>query len=149
MVAHRMPPQLADGLQGRTVMRPSKNALRGCGAFMIVTVITDQALATMPLLTEMPKHRSPAACLKWAEQQKGDTFEMWGIQETGKSSCEIALSRLVRFCMDEDLPEILGFGSSVGVDEAYCENYPGAKICEGPPRPFQYEPCRARSPTSR
>jgi len=84
----------------------------------------------MPTLTPSPKKVSLAACEKWAARQSPDAIEMWGIRENGTSSREIAILRLTLSCLGDEPPEIVGFGSSVGFDAAYCEKHPDKKICE-------------------
>lgn len=90
---------------------------------------SDLANATMPMLTEAPKRPTAAACGKWAAEQSDDALEMWGIQPNGKTSNSIALDRLKRSCMGESRPGIVGFGSSVGFDDAYCEKHAKEHLC--------------------
>jgi hypothetical protein len=87
------------------------------------------AHATMPVLTPNPKIPSPTACEEWAAKQDADAIEMWGIQENGTSSRAVAIHRLARSCLGQRPPEIVGFGSSVGFDDAYCEKHPNIKLC--------------------
>jgi hypothetical protein len=54
---------------------------------------------------------------------------MWGIKQDGTSSDSEAVSRLTRWCLSKKMPEIVGFGSSVGFDQAYCNKYPAIKLC--------------------
>jgi hypothetical protein len=54
---------------------------------------------------------------------------MWGVQETGKSSPDLAQNRLLGYCLGEPTPEIVGFGSSAGFDKEYCRRHPSAGIC--------------------
>jgi Sel1 repeat len=88
------------------------------------------ARATMPPLKPKPQTLSLAACKQWAAKQDQDAIEMWGIQENGTSSRAIAVDRLARSCLGQRPPEIVGFGSSVGFNDAYCKKYPKFKICE-------------------
>jgi hypothetical protein len=83
----------------------------------------------MPLLTPYPRPASPAACEKWAAVQDEDAIYMWGTQEDGGSFKAVALQRLVASCLGHRAPEIVGFGSSVGFDDAYCEKHPKIKLC--------------------
>jgi hypothetical protein len=96
-------------------------------AFFVL--LATSASATMPTLTPTPDPATPDACKAWAASQDEDAIEMWGIQESGDSSPEIAVQRLALFCQGDQPPEIVGFGSSVGFDDAYCQNHPKQKIC--------------------
>jgi hypothetical protein len=84
----------------------------------------------MPMLTPTPTPATPTTCKEWAASQDDDAIEMWGIQENGLSSRDVALRRLYFSCLGYRPPDIVGFGSSVGFDEAYCKNHPKFKICE-------------------
>jgi hypothetical protein len=88
------------------------------------------ANATMPLLTTEPGNPSPSSCKAWARKQSDDAIQMWGIQEDGTSSHNVAIDRLARSCMGQRPPEIVGFGSSAGFDDGYCKKHPAAKICK-------------------
>src|SRR5262245_36268905 len=88
------------------------------------------AQATMPLLTEEPRPPSLAGCLKWAEGQNEDALEMWGIQDSGKASRDIAVLRLALSCLGDKKPEIVGFGSSIGFDLVYCRKHRTVPICK-------------------
>lgn len=55
---------------------------------------------------------------------------MWGIQESGNSSRDIALLRLALSCLGDKTPEIVGFGSSAGFDATYCKKHRSAQICK-------------------
>jgi hypothetical protein len=104
-------------------------------AVLLATIMASPATATMPPLTPMPDSVSTAACQKWAAAQSEDTYDMWGLQDSGKSSRDIATLRLTLSCLGEKRPEIVGFGSSVGFDTAFCARNRSAIIC------------KARSPT--
>jgi hypothetical protein len=84
----------------------------------------------MPLLTPKPNPASAETCQKWAASQDDDAIEMWGIQENGSSSRDIALLRLALSCLGDRPPEIVGFGSSAGFDASYCKKHRGAPICK-------------------
>jgi hypothetical protein len=88
----------------------------------------------MPRLTPEPNPATPKACKEWAAKQDNapdnDAIEMWGIQEDGTSSRDVALRRLFLHCLGQHPPEIVGFGSSVGFNETYCRNHPKFKICK-------------------
>lgn len=88
------------------------------------------AYATMPLLTEKPASPNQTSCEKWAAEQDDDAIEMWGIQDSGISSRTAALRRLARSCLGKRQPSIVGFGSSVGFDDAYCEQHKTAQVCK-------------------
>ena len=87
------------------------------------------ARASMPELTVRPKVISSATCEAWAGSQKTEAKDMWGIKQDGTSSVAAAMTRLTRWCLSQKMPEIVGFGSSVGFDEAYCKNHPTIKLC--------------------
>ena len=87
------------------------------------------ASATMPELTQRPKQASAAACKAWAAKQDDEAIYMWGFREDGSSSRTLAMQRLMRECMGGPKPEIVGFGSSMGFDEAYCRKHPNTGIC--------------------
>ena len=98
-------------------------------AIVFVLVLATDAHATMPQLTPDPKPATPETCRAWASSQSEDAFDMWGIQEDGTSSHEVAVQRLYLSCLGQEPPEIVGFGSSIGVDIGYCELHPTQKIC--------------------
>jgi hypothetical protein len=99
----------------------------GFASFLLV--LATDARATMPLLTAEPKPATPDACRAWASSQDEDAIELWGIEEDGTSSPEVAVQRLYLSCLGQQPPEIVGFGSSVGFNEAYCKKHPKQKIC--------------------
>jgi hypothetical protein len=98
-------------------------------AFALLLVLATSANATMPMLTPDPKPATPDSCRAWAAEQDEDAIDIWGIQEDGTSSPDVALQRLTDSCLGKDPPEIVGFGSSVGVNLGYCERHPEQKIC--------------------
>ncbi len=107
-----------------------KNLRTLVGPLAVATWIgATSARATMPMLNDTPRQRSPVTCKDWAAGQDDDALEMWGIQESGSSSRDVAIDRLTRFCLGKKSPDIVGFGSSAGFDEAYCENHKKAAIC--------------------
>jgi hypothetical protein len=85
--------------------------------------------ATMPLLTQTPQRPLMEACKDWAANQNPETIEIWGIEETGEYSADAGRGRLMRFCLGGPRPEIVGFGSSVEFDDAYC-SHPDQRICK-------------------
>lgn len=93
----------------------------------MLCTLSHGAFATMPTLTPKPKPMTPAACEKWAASQDDDAIGMWGIQETGVSSRDLALRRLALSCLGDPPPEIVGFGSSAGFDEGYCRKHSAAR----------------------
>jgi hypothetical protein len=97
--------------------------------FFAAFVLASAAHATMPQLTPEPKPATPEACRAWVTSQSDDAMDMWGIQEDGTSSPEVAVQRLTASCLGQPVPEIVGFGSSIGVDIHYCELHPKQKIC--------------------
>ena len=99
----------------------------------VIGIWPTSASATMPMLTDMPSHRTSAACKKWAATQEEDAIEMWSTQEDGTSPRKVGLRRLYLFCLGDfghEPPEIVGFYSSAGAAMAYCAKHPGIKICE-------------------
>jgi hypothetical protein len=100
-------------------------------AILTVTLLaTTSAHATMPMLTPEPKPPTPTACKRWAAKQNADAIDIWGIQDDGTSSRAVALRRLADSCIGHRPPDIVGFGSSVGFDEAYCEKHTTLKLCK-------------------
>lgn len=121
--------------EARAVYEVETERLRGircvvaaCLAFGLLSPTT--ARATMPPLTEKPTSPTIASCLKWADVQDDDAIYMWGIQESGKSSRDVAVLRLALSCLGDKPPEIVGFGSSVGFDTAYCKKHRNAQVCK-------------------
>lgn len=98
-------------------------------ALAITVATAAPALATMPMLTERPKVGDAEACRTWAARQSEDAFDMWGIQESGKSSRDVAILRLSLVCLGDPQPEIVGFGSSVGFNDAYCRKHKRTEVC--------------------
>ena len=85
--------------------------------------------ATMPLLTAKPVPATSSTCAQWAEEQDEDALYMWGQQEDGISSNDIAKLRLRLHCLGEDIPAIVTFGSSVGASHAFCSTHATYLIC--------------------
>ena len=48
----------------------------------------------MSVLTPTPHPASPAACRRWAASQDEDAAYLWGVQEAGGSSKQVAVARL-------------------------------------------------------
>jgi hypothetical protein len=97
-------------------------------ALALVNVPTG-ARATMPALTEKPDPATVDACQKWAASQNEDALYMWGMQQDGTTSPDIATLRLALWCLGDEPPDIVGFFSSVGAAEAYCREHSKHKIC--------------------
>jgi len=99
---------------------------------ILLVGLAQPALATMPSLTDMPQRKTLQACLTWANQQTrdDDVYYMWGMLEDGTDSKSVAIRRLASYCMTGNSPDIVGLGSSVGVDAGYCESYPATRYCE-------------------
>lgn len=95
----------------------------------VAALFATNAFATMPPLTDMPNGKSVAVCLQWAKEQDEDSLYMWGTQDSGANSQAVAIDRLARYCIDGSQPEIVGFGSSAGFDEAYCRKHSRSAIC--------------------
>jgi hypothetical protein len=99
-------------------------------AAVVILAAAGGARATMPMLSSEPFPASPAACQKWADLQSGDALDMWGLNEDGSWSREVAVLRLTLTCLGGARPEIVGFGSSVGFDDAYCTKHREFGICK-------------------
>jgi hypothetical protein len=106
---------------------------RASAILTFALLITTSAYSTA---AKTPKHPTPASCKEWAARQEigsidgEDVTYMWGQQEDGTSSREIALQRLTLFCLGHRPPEIIYFGSNNGFDEAYCRKHSRSKICK-------------------
>jgi hypothetical protein len=92
-------------------------------------LVIGPAHATMDLIPS-PKSITVQACQKWAAEQDEDAFEMWGLQDSGKSSHTVAVKRLIDSCMGRPVPEIVGFWSGVGNANAYCKKHMATKLCK-------------------
>lgn len=55
---------------------------------------------------------------------------MWGLREDGASSEQVAIKRLVANCLKAEMPEIVGFYSSSGVAQTFCETHMQTKLCK-------------------
>ncbi|MCU1340458.1 MAG: hypothetical protein JWO19_6039 [Bryobacterales bacterium] len=99
-------------------------------AAVVILAAAGGARATMPMLSSEPSPASPAACQKWADLQSGDALDMWGLNEDGSWPREVAVLRLTLTCLGRARPEIVGFGSSVGFDDAYCTKHREFGICK-------------------
>ena len=99
-------------------------------AIAVVALTRQAADATMPLLTPKPNSRTSASCKAWAATQDEDAIYMWGTEENGTHSSSVALDRLSRSCMGEQPPDIVGFGSSVGFDKAFCAKHSAIQLCK-------------------
>jgi hypothetical protein len=108
--------------------------MRKCSTLAsLFLLLSTSAWATMPMLPEMPKNKSPKSCEVWAQQAiKGDEdiALMWGLQESGDSSAKIAIKRLVLSCLGREMPEIVGFYSSAGVAQEFCEDHKQTRLCK-------------------
>jgi hypothetical protein len=103
---------------------------RNLAILTLALLISSSAHATGPELTPTTKPSTPEACKAWAAKQDSDAFYMWGQQKNGWSSRQIALRRLILFCLGHRPPEIVNFGSSAGFDQTYCHKHPRFKICK-------------------
>lgn len=101
--------------------------------FLIATAVAmigpSGALAMMPSLTEFPVIRTGESCQKWAAVQDEDAIAMWGLLESGKTSEDVGKLRLALSCLGDRPPEIVGFGSSVGVADQYCRTHARMPVC--------------------
>jgi hypothetical protein len=105
----------------------------GCAFVIFALLCSTSALATMPLLPDMPRNRSSRACRGWAEEaikSDQDVAMMWGLKEDGTSSGQIAIKRLVANCLRKEMPEIVGFYSSAGVAQTFCETHMQTQLCK-------------------
>ena len=102
-------------------------------AIVFFLVLATDTHATMPLLTDEPKPATPETCRIWAANQSQDAIDMWGVQEDGTSSPEVALLLLYLQSLGIEPPDLPGpgpaWGSSIGVNIGYCELHPTQKIC--------------------
>ena len=114
---------------GSNMTRSFKSILHA-GLLVVAALASTCAQANMPTLTPKPRSPSPALCQKWAANQDEEALYMWGMQESGGSSNKVAVSRLASFCLGRKSPEIVGFGSSVGFDDNFCDKHRSAKICQ-------------------
>lgn len=112
-------------------MTRSLNPIRIAGPLALCACLVTGAQANMPALTPKPTPPSPVTCQRWAAMQDEDAAYMWGMQESGGSSKTLAIARLTAFCLGKKPPEIVGFGSSVGFDDAFCATHQSATICQG------------------
>jgi hypothetical protein len=87
------------------------------------------ASASMPALQAFPGNPTILTCNRWAESQDEDALYMWGILESGEHSEAVGQKRLATYCLRDVKPEIVGFGSSAGFDEAYCLKHKDQAIC--------------------
>ena len=99
------------------------------GTLVLWAVFVPAAQATMPVLSPAPHPPSLAACQRWAARQGEDARYMWGMQKAGGLSDTVAVARLTASCLGRKPPDIVGFGSSVGFDNAYCETHEAAGVC--------------------
>lgn len=99
----------------------------------LITLATE-AHANMPALTPHPSKANVAACEKWASSQDEEAIYMWGTLQSGGSSNAVGVGRLTATCLGDPKPDIVGFGSSVGFDDAYCKKNPKHKICNKKPQ---------------
>ena len=109
--------------------------------------VVGPAIASMPALSEFPKSRTFDSCRAWAGIQDDDAVSMWGTQENGSSSHDLALSRLTATCLGEAAPEIVGFYSSVGAADAFCAKHGAAEICRARTKVAVAEPTDSDKPT--
>lgn len=98
------------------------------GALALMS-LSSPALSSMPVLTPSPSPATAATCTHWALQQDEDALYMWGTTESGDFSKVDAIRTLVGFCLGREAPDIVGWGSSAGFDDAYCEKHANAQIC--------------------
>lgn len=98
-------------------------------AFALMLCAPLPAAAAMPSLSSLPGARTVEACQGWATSQSEDAREMWGMLPTGEGSAPIGTMRLTLHCLGDAKPEIVGVGSSVGYDEAFCRRHPATPLC--------------------
>lgn len=124
-------------------MRHILAALAGIGLLGAVGPV----FAAMPGLSAFPKSRTLASCAAWAGIQGDDAIAMWGTQEVGGSSQDLAISRLTTTCLGDAAPEIVGFYSSAGAADAFCAKHKDAGICRLRDKHAAAEPADAGKPT--
>jgi len=118
--------QAADKMSAKTLRKPISVGF----AAVITLCMPLVGFAAMPALMPKPAPISLKACQQWAAEQDDDAKWMWGIQDSGNHSGDIAVARLTMHCLGETVPDIVGFGSSVGFDTHYCDDHSQARICE-------------------
>lgn len=94
-----------------------------------IVLLSGPAFSSMPVLTPSPNPATSASCTEWATQQDEDAIYMWGMTESGESSKGEAIQRLIGSCLGREVPDIVGWGSSVGFEERYCKKHARAPIC--------------------
>jgi TonB family protein len=98
---------------------------------ILFLIAATPALATMPELTDKPSVINSGTCARWATNQNpGDVYPIWGIQEDGSVSNDVAIKRLIDECMGKPMPGIVGFGTSAGFEQDYCGRHPTFGICK-------------------
>lgn len=98
-------------------------------AVVCLLSLAGPAYPSMPNLTPKPAQATPATCTEWATQQDEDTLNIWGMTASGDYSKGEALQRLIDSCLGRPIPEIVGWGSSVGFSDSYCDRHAGEQIC--------------------
>ena len=99
-------------------------------AFALLAGSSNAVHATMPQLTDTPQPPTFQACSDWASKQSDDAIDMWGIQEDGSpSSHDKGKSRLLSSCLGDHVPDVVGYGSSVGFNDEFCASHQSLKIC--------------------
>jgi len=86
--------------------------------------------ASMPALTPKPEPSGLKACQQWALDQDEDVKWMWGIKPNGSHLLDVGMARLVLHCLGDTVPDIVGFGSSIGFDTHFCDNHSETRICQ-------------------
>jgi TonB family protein len=98
---------------------------------VLLWIAATPALATTPTLTDKPSVINSGTCARWATNQNpGVVYPIWGIQEDGSVSNDVAIKRLIDECMGKPVPEIVGFGTSAGFEQNYCSRHPTSGICK-------------------
>lgn len=98
---------------------------------MFAALLTSSAHASMPMLTPQPDAITVRTCSEWARAQDEEAIDVWGVQRDGGGSYELGIHRLTSECLGEPVSDIVGFGSSVGFNDAYCSRHRDAPICTG------------------
>lgn len=133
-------------IKGLNILRPSKVFLGAITVLkmkkltlilLFMSFSLSTAHATMPPLPDEPSLKNTKSCRLWSqkairskENASSDIVYMWGLKDDGTSSRIIAVHRLSEFCRGKNPPMIVGFYSSVGTAERYCEDHASTRLCK-------------------
>lgn len=102
-------------------------------AFALLAIFSAApAFATMPPLTELPNPVDLDRCMAWGYTQAEEATFFWGQMPDGTSRPEVAHLRLTLYCLGDEIPAIVGVGTSAGATALYCAAHDGQPICTMP-----------------